>query len=119
MVFAIAGGAVCVVERLKHLRAQQVVAAGDIEACALVELRLIGGYLARIPAEAVRADAGQSLVVCVLAAGHELKAEVNILLLLKDEAAENEVSAVEAGKVTGIELERSVVESGQVGQVRA
>ena len=119
MVFAIAGGAVCVVARLQHLRAQQVVAAGDVEACALVELRLIGGYLARIPAEAVRADAGQSLVVGVLAAGDELKAEVNVLLLLKDEAAEDEVPAIEAGKVTGTKFERSVVESGQVGEIWA
>ena len=119
MVFAIASGAVRVVERLQHLRAQHVVAAGDVEACALVELFLIFGHLARIPAKAVRANAGQSLVVGVLAAGDELKAKVDVLLLLKDEAAENEVSAIEAGKVAGIKFERSVVESGQVGKIWA
>jgi len=119
LVFAIASGAIRVVERLQHLRAQHVVAAGDVEACALVELCLIFGHLARVPAKAIRANASQSLVVGVLTAGDELKAKVNVLLFLKDEAAEDEVSAIEAGKVTGIEFERSVVESGQVGEVRA
>ena len=105
LVFAIAGGAVCVVERLEDFRAQHVVAAGDVEACTLVELCLVFGYLARIPGKAIGADAGQSLVVGVLAAGDELKTKVDVPLLLKDEAAEDEVSAVEAGKVAGREDE--------------
>jgi hypothetical protein len=33
-------------------------------------------------------------------------------LLLKDETAENEVPAIEAGEVTGFELESGVVERG-------
>ena len=114
-VLAIASGAVRVIERLQHLRPQDVVAAGDVEASTLIELCLIGGHFARIPAKPFGADAGQSLVVSVLAAGDKLEAEINVLLFFQDEAAENEVAAVEAGKVAGFELECGVVERGQVG----
>jgi hypothetical protein len=78
---------------------------------------LVGRNFALIPAEALWADASQSLIVSVLAAGDELEAKINVLLLLKDQTAENEVSAIEAGKVTRLEFESSMVERGQVSKI--
>jgi hypothetical protein len=119
LVLAIASGAVSVVERFQDLRAQDVKTARDVESRTLVELCLVLGHLARIPAEALGANASQSLVVGVLAAGDELKAEINVLLLLEDEATEDEVSTIKAGEVAGFERECGVVKAGQVGEIWA
>ena len=119
MVLAIASGAIRVVKRFQHLRAKNVVAACDVKSRALIELCLVLGHFACIPAKALRTNAGQGLVVGVLATGDKIEAEIDILLLLEDEATEDEVSAVEAGKVAGFELEGGVVEGCQVSEVWA
>lgn len=110
LVLAIACRAVSIVERLQHLRTQGITAIIDVESRAVVKLRLVGWHFAGIPGEGFRTDAGQSLVVCVLAAGNELETKVDVLLFFKNKAAQNEVSAVEAGEVAGFENQRSVVE---------
>jgi hypothetical protein len=115
LILAVTSGAISIVKRFEHLRAQDVVAACNVESRTLIELRLVLGHFARIPAKALRTNAGQSLVVGVLAAGDKLEAEVDVLLLFQDEAAENEVSAIEAGEVARFEFECGVVERGQVG----
>ena len=115
MVLAIASGAIRVVKRFQHLRAKNVVAACDVKSRALIELCLVLGHFACIPAKALRTNAGQGLVVGVLATGDKIEAEIDILLLLQNEAAENEVPAIEAGEVARFEFECGVVERGQVG----
>lgn len=97
LILAIARRAVSVVERLEHFRAQNVIRAGDVEARALVELFLISRDFALIPTEPFGTDAREGLVVSVFAAGDELEAKVDVFLLFEDEAAEDEVAAVEAG----------------------
>jgi hypothetical protein len=115
LVLPIASGAIRVVKRFQDLRTQDVVAARDVKSRALIELCLVLGHFARIPAKALRPNAGQSLVVSVLATGDKLEAEIDVLLLLQNEAAEDEVAAVKAGEVARFEFECSVVERGQVG----
>jgi hypothetical protein len=118
LILAVARSTIGVIERLQHLRAEDVVATRDVETSALIELCLISGHFAVVPSEAFRTNASQSLVVSVFAAGDELEAEVDVLLFFEDEASENEVSAIEAGKVAGLEDERGVVVGGQVGEIR-
>jgi hypothetical protein len=84
LVLAISRSAVSVVERLQHLRTQVIVAIGDVESSPVVELLLIGRHSSLVPAEALRANANQGLVVSVLAAGDELQAEVDVLLFFQD-----------------------------------
>ena len=104
LILAVPSRAVSVVKRLQHFRAQEIIRTRDVEARTLVKLLLAARDSPFVPAETVGADASQSLVVGVLAAGDQLEAEVDVLLLGQDQAAEDEVAAVEAGEVTGFQL---------------
>ena len=119
LVLAIARRAISIVERLQHLRTQGITAIINVESRAVVKLRLVGWHFAGIPGEGFRTDAGQSLVVCVLAAGNELETEVDVLLFFEDKATKNKISPIEAGQVTGFEDQCSVVECSQVSEVWA
>ena len=119
MVLAVSRRAVSVVERLQHLRAQNVISTSNIEPSTLVELLLVRRNSALVPTEPFRPDAGQGLVVGVLAAGNELEAEIDVFLLCQHQAAEDEVAAVEAGYVAGSKAEGFGVIGGEVGQIGA
>jgi hypothetical protein len=97
LILAIPRRAVSVVKRLQHFRTQNVGCTRDVEPSLVVKLLLISRYSALVPAEPIGADSRERLVVIVLAASDELEAEVDVSLFFQDQAAEDEVAAVEAG----------------------
>lgn len=73
----------------------------DVEAGTIVKLRLVGRHTLLVPSETFRSNTRESLGVGVFAAGDEVEAEVDVFLRVEDEAAQDEVAAVEAGEVAG------------------
>ena len=104
LVLGVAGDAEGVVERLDGFRAQDVSGGGGPEASLLVELGIVtlglgvelivDGMLGGDPSEALRADAGDR-IVCLVVGVSELDSEVNVLLLIEENAAEDEVATSE------------------------
>lgn len=101
----VTGSTVSVVEGLNDFGAENVVRVGDVETSALVEIGLVGwdGGVVGVclgvvgdPSEALGTDSSQGAVIGVVAAVNEGEAEVDVLLLLKNETTEDEVPTVEA-----------------------
>jgi hypothetical protein len=96
-----------IIEALDNLRTKDVIGGRDVEPRFFVERSLVrwgrrvGSIIERgvrlDPAEGFRADAGDGGGVRVFAAVDEEETEVDVFLLFEDEAAEDEVSAVETG----------------------
>ena len=101
LVLAVAGDAVGVVQALHGLGAQDVRGRGGPEAGLVVELGLVGGRLLAVglggvdPAEALGANAGGCLLVGLVVRVGELDAVVDVLLLVEEDTAEDEVSTSE------------------------
>jgi hypothetical protein len=119
LVNSTASGSISVVKALDYLRPQDIPAVSDIESGSLIELLLIRGNATSVPRKSLGSNASQGLVVGVLASIDKLKAKVDILLLVQDKAAQDEVATVEAGKMAGIELECPIRILRQIGQVRS
>jgi hypothetical protein len=102
----IACGPIRVVETLDDFRPEDILSIGDVETCFGVERGLGRGRRGIVavcsgggvgdPAEGFGPDAGEGASVGIVAAGDEGEAEVNVFLLLEDEAAEEEGSSVKA-----------------------
>ncbi len=111
--------AIGVIVRLDDLRPGDVLAVFDPEAGFLVEGRLGEGKRVRVPGEAFGTDAGECGDVGVVAAVDEREAEVDVVLAAEHLAPEQEVAAVEAGEVLGLEDQVSTLVLRDEGQVRS
>ena len=122
MVLGISRSAVRVVVRFDHLGAQIVASAVDPVSVLVVEIGLVGGRrgalaLGIFPVEAVGTDMGRGRSVSGVTPGSKSQTEVHQVLVVKHQSAEDEVAAVEAGQVLGVEVEGLVVVVGQEGDV--
>lgn len=99
LVLAIAGDTVSVVYALDGLGTQDVRGRGDPETGLVVEPGLVGGRLLAVglggvdPAEALGANAGGCLLVGLVVGVGELDTVVNVLLLVEEDTAKDEVAA--------------------------
>ena len=101
LVRAIPRDTIGVVITLDDLGSQVVTRIGNVEASRVIECSLFRGHGGAVPGKGLGPDVCGGGGVGVVAAVDEGKAEVDVVLAGEDLAAEEEVAAVEAGKMLG------------------
>lgn len=119
LILPIARNPISIIKTLNNLRPEDVIPIRDPETRALIERRLVRRDVRRVPTERLGADAREGLGVGVLAGVDELEAEVGVLLLFEDQAAEEEHAAVEAGEMLRVVVGHGAVVCGAEGEVGA